>query len=505
MPSKSEKCLLDKSLKKEVSLPLVTFAAAAMAVLSAAPAQATITVSAINPTNASNPIRGTGTVFHYANCSPTGGWTVGYNGCTASGTNWFLDTTNGFGYIDTTKTLINDSTRSNIIWLDIKSDKAATTGYSPKLKIKVAKDSGASVDGGTQDVPIAYANGEYCNNGSNQSYCTDYSSTYGFNFSVNYAQGSTIRIGIYPKDICTNYELYSNNNSAAGSYASGCDTTYHTVSNPGSGYYKTMLLTAYVDLGNGTTDTMSFSLRFYFDAATTAYSCAVTPASIYFPGDSMLILDTSNFSTVSSSYAAPMAAVLGVANRMPTAVTLGSTYASSNSIVNILGIGSGVQMVGFENADIAGASYNVGFMPRDSTGIVYVDAVSSTFCSMSNVQTAGIEGFLKKSKCFIATGAFRSIDAAPVAMLRNFRDKLLSQSELGRAFIDWYYDWSPKAALWLMEHPAFRYPVLLALIPVQVVAWSALNPLWALAALGAYAGLLFALFVCMRSGRKERA
>jgi hypothetical protein len=92
------------------------------------------------------------------------------------------------------------------------------------------------------------------------------------------------------------------------------------------------------------------------------------------------------------------------------------------------------------------------------------------------VKTASVQGFLSQSKCFIATAAFRSFDAAPVSMLREFRDGVLMESALGRAFVRWYYDWSPRAAEWLVEHPEFRYPVLQALIPVEVVAWLMLHP-----------------------------
>jgi Flp pilus assembly protein TadB len=31
--------------------------------------------------------------------------------------------------------------------------------------------------------------------------------------------------------------------------------------------------------------------------------------------------------------------------------------------------------------------------------------------------------------------------------------------------------------VWLIEHPQFRYPVLLALVPVEIIAWLFLRPL----------------------------
>jgi hypothetical protein len=48
---------------------------------------------------------------------------------------------------------------------------------------------------------------------------------------------------------------------------------------------------------------------------------------------------------------------------------------------------------------------------------------------------------------------------------------------LGRSFVHWYYAWSPNAAEWLIDHPVFRFPVLLALIPLQALAWLVLHPI----------------------------
>jgi hypothetical protein len=69
------------------------------------------------------------------------------------------------------------------------------------------------------------------------------------------------------------------------------------------------------------------------------------------------------------------------------------------------------------------------------------------------------------------------MDAAPVRMLRQFRDQVLLQFSLGEAFVNWYYRWSPPAAEWLIDHPGFRYPVLIALVPIEIFAWLCLRPI----------------------------
>jgi len=47
------------------------------------------------------------------------------------------------------------------------------------------------------------------------------------------------------------------------------------------------------------------------------------------------------------------------------------------------------------------------------------------------------------SGCYIATMVYGSYDAPQVMTLRRFRDETLSRSKGGRAFIRWYYSWSP--------------------------------------------------------------
>jgi hypothetical protein len=98
-----------------------------------------------------------------------------------------------------------------------------------------------------------------------------------------------------------------------------------------------------------------------------------------------------------------------------------------------------------------------------------------------------VQGFLDQDACFIATASYGSLDAAPVRLLRAFRDRVLKRFDAGRAFVGWYYSWSPHAAAWLEERPHFRGAALLALTPFEAVAWLALNPVavlaWALVAL----------------------
>src|SRR3990167_6733883 len=63
---------------------------------------------------------------------------------------------------------------------------------------------------------------------------------------------------------------------------------------------------------------------------------------------------------------------------------------------------------------------------------------------------------LKKGACFIACAAFGDEDAAPLDVLRAFRDDVLRESHRGRAFVDFYYKHGPLAARFITSIPGAR-------------------------------------------------
>lgn len=68
--------------------------------------------------------------------------------------------------------------------------------------------------------------------------------------------------------------------------------------------------------------------------------------------------------------------------------------------------------------------------------------------------------------CFIATAAFGSPLAGQVEILRQFRDKYLMNSDLGRQFVSWYYRNGPDAANYIKDKPLLKAAVRVALYPV---------------------------------------
>ncbi len=71
-----------------------------------------------------------------------------------------------------------------------------------------------------------------------------------------------------------------------------------------------------------------------------------------------------------------------------------------------------------------------------------------------------------KVQCFIATAAYGSPLEPHVTALREFRDRYLQRTALGRAFIGFYYRHSPPLAAVIAEHAWLRSLVRMVLTPL---------------------------------------
>ncbi|CAN5152039.1 hypothetical protein BH09BAC5_BH09BAC5_27900 [soil metagenome] len=61
----------------------------------------------------------------------------------------------------------------------------------------------------------------------------------------------------------------------------------------------------------------------------------------------------------------------------------------------------------------------------------------------NNSSGSGSSNSGSNSGCYVATMVYGSYDAPEVLVLRRFRDEKLNHSKAGRAFVRWYYRWSP--------------------------------------------------------------
>jgi hypothetical protein len=106
---------------------------------------------------------------------------------------------------------------------------------------------------------------------------------------------------------------------------------------------------------------------------------------------------------------------------------------------------------------------------------------------------------LPNTGCFIATAAYGSENSAAVLILREFRDRYLQTNAAGRAFVRWYYSFSPTAALFLNEHPVLKPFVRAALAPaVTIAVVFTLVPPLALAVVAVLLIALTLLLVCRK-------
>lgn len=81
------------------------------------------------------------------------------------------------------------------------------------------------------------------------------------------------------------------------------------------------------------------------------------------------------------------------------------------------------------------------------------------------------------SRCFIATAAYGTPEAADVRRLRRFRDRYLLTNAVGRAFVRVYYRLSPPFANAVRPYPLLRKLIRVGLIPyVTLARWLTAEP-----------------------------
>jgi len=84
-------------------------------------------------------------------------------------------------------------------------------------------------------------------------------------------------------------------------------------------------------------------------------------------------------------------------------------------------------------------------------------------------------GELVGRQCFIATATYGSPLHPSVKTLRDFRDRYLMPSKLGRALVNLYYKYSPLVANLIAKHKALKVAVRISLLPVIAFSYSMIH------------------------------
>lgn len=428
---------------------------------------------------------------------------------------------------------------NNAMFFNLSSDSTTFSGYTQGTNRLVLMAT-ASVGGQQRPVPISWISSPATNGVLQRcttTYCDlqDPSTTYSnYFYGAPFAPGQTVRVGIYPSDICTiqfqgltSTVCSPSNVSAIFQPASTINITFYVVVPPNGTTYEQLGCgpTVFSQSSGGCSNNYTFDdssamvMSFQSTGGTMSTACPDQDI-LYTPGDQRIFLDTTQFQFITTNdpegtgYAAAEILILASSTEVSTSsVTPGGSYGSPpDTTIPYFG-GSGPfarvplgetqkEVDGFTNSDENTSTvYNLAFLTRDYAGYISTGAA----CPLNAVRTSQVLSFLNQSKCFIATAAYRSPTAAPVMMLRQFRDEVLLQFGLGKSFVRWYYHWSPPAAEWLMAHSEFRYPVLVALVPLEIVAWLCLRPLVLLSLLTLVLGGAVALRVRRQSRREGEA
>jgi subtilisin family serine protease len=110
--------------------------------------------------------------------------------------------------------------------------------------------------------------------------------------------------------------------------------------------------------------------------------------------------------------------------------------------------------------------------PSIEVGASSSEDVVNTGCAGSGSGGSGGGG---GGRCFIATAAYGSPMAPHVQTLREFRERYLLTTRVGKAFISFYYEYSPQIADVITKNATVRSMVRLGLLPIVGLSWMALR------------------------------
>lgn len=396
-------------------------------------------------------------------------YTIYYGGSNlaAPSSSGFYNSTEGYRFINT---LSNDAADpGNLIWLDVSTNKKLTVNSGQHIVVTLStggSSTGIVLKGAgvvTTNIAPPTCNAPACQG------------TAGF-FSASYNPGSVLRISFSITDLCSGATGSLCNLSGVTNYQN-FGTAGATLTQPINVIFSVVDNYSVTGAVSGeNTDSGSFIL-----GVTNIPPTVTCPAlnDAYFPGDRQIYVNPSQFASsvgvgdnsMSGIDLKYLVFLAGINTQSPFT----ANAVPSNEIVAYVDVTKGAQAIdGFTNTtDNSNNSYTGRIYAQNSVGIVSPLHPSCEY--LTSIRSQAIQGVLTESKCFIATAAYQDGRAAPVMMLRRFRDRILAKSALGRKFIEKYYRYSPALAAWAWDKPWVRSLALRALAPIELLAWASLK------------------------------
>ncbi len=122
-------------------------------------------------------------------------------------------------------------------------------------------------------------------------------------------------------------------------------------------------------------------------------------------------------------------------------------------------------------ADWASLNFD-GMHPNSDGAYIIAEGFAAQLTSIKSSQDGGGGG---SSGCFIATAAYGTALEHHVILLKRFRDLYLLTNSPGKAFVKFYYTYSPPIAHFIAQNSLARMTVRTALLPLLATAWLAVD------------------------------
>ena len=377
----------------------------------------------------------------------------------------YYNSTLGYRFIQT-----NSNDPQDIVWLDVSTNSNIAAESGKRLVVTLS--TGSSL--GTE-IPLTGA-GIVTSNTAPPSCALGGCQGNGGYYSAIYQKGTVLRVSFSISALCAAQGSGSLCAGNAPSTLVGATLSQSIVVTFGNALETATGPVGASSTSGGTTDSSTVTLT--LSDMPPVLSCpGGTISDYYFPGDRSVYINPTNYGQSTGVDGVELKSILVLANRSGVNGFTGDAI-PANEVIAYLDINGGTQaVVGFENTTNGNDNkYDVRLFAQNKIGILSAQPGGSCdVVAPFQFQAQSIQGVLTESKCFIATAAYHDGRAAPVMMLRKFRDRVLAKSSWGKQFIQTYYRYSPALAEWAWDKPLVRSFALRLLAPIEFVAWAILK------------------------------